>query len=141
MESNDLLARQRAAQAVLKRFQNKRMVMGKRDCVQMGSFLLRERGRASPLAKAGSYTSAYTGARVMKKLGYASLMDALDAIGLERIAPASALLADIVMLPAEGAFGGAISMAVGNGRVLGYHQEIETADILQPLDFIGAWRT
>lgn len=69
-----------------------------------------------------------------------TVADAIDAMGLQRIPPAAALPADLVLLPGDGPFGGSLTMAVGNGRVFGYHEDVVGADILQPLEFVAAWR-
>jgi hypothetical protein len=37
--------------------------------------------------------------------------------------------------------GGALAMAVGNGRVLSYHEDLDGADIVQPIQYLAAWRT
>ena len=136
-----MLDRRDAAQAVIDRFKDQPMVFGKNDCVRMAAFVLRKRGHRPQLGKAGSYTNALGAQRALKRAGYDSLADALDALGLQRIAPAAALPADIIMVPGEGSFGGALQVVVGNGRTLGYHQDLDGADILMPIEFVAAWRT
>lgn len=64
----------------------------------------------------------------------------MDAHGLDRIAPAAALAGDIVMLPGEDALG-SLCIALGNGRVLGFHQDAKGAVVMQPTAFAAAWRT
>ena len=59
-----------------------------------------------------------------------------DASAVGDAAPAAAVVGDIVELPGEPPFG-ALSVAVGNGRVLGYHQDAEGAEILQPTAFLN----
>lgn len=136
----EMLRRQRAAQATVDRFRGVPFAYGKNDCARLAAFALRQMGHKPGLAKAGSYSSALGAARALKRLGHDDLASGLDALGLLRIPPIAALPADLIMLPGEGAFGGAIAMAVGNGRVLGYHEDLDGADILQPVEFVGAWR-
>jgi hypothetical protein len=46
---------------------------------------------------------------------------------------------DIVEMPGSNGFS-SLSIAVGNGRVVGFHEDIPHCDILQPLLISGAWR-
>jgi hypothetical protein len=135
-----LLRRQQAAQAAVDRFKGQPLAYGKNDCVRLAAFVLRKMGRRPQLAKAGSYSTALGAARALQRAGFEDLATAVDALGLPRIAPAAAWVADLVLLPAEGPFGGALSVAVGNGRVLGYHEDVDGADILQPVQYLAAWR-
>jgi len=137
----ELIRRQQAAQSAVNRFRGQPFAYGKNDCARMAALVLRKMGHRSPLAKAGAYSSAIGAAKALKRLGHVSVGDALDAIGLVRIPPAAALPADIILIPGEGPFGGALAIAVGNGRVLGYHEDCAGAEILQPVEFISAWRT
>lgn len=134
-----MLQRVAAAQATVDRFKGRPFRFGTNDCARMVAFHLRQVGRPVRLAKAGSYRSSLGAARALRQLGYASLAAALDGHGLSRIAPAAAVVGDIVELPGEPPFG-ALSVAVGNGRVLGYHQDTAGAEILQPTAFVAAWR-
>ena len=135
-----LLQRQQAAQAAVARFKGQPLIYGKNDCVRLAAFVLRKMGHRPQLAKAGSYSTALGAVRALERAGYEDLAAAVDALGLPRIAPAAAWVADLVLLPAEGPFGGALSVAVGNGRVLGYHEDVGGADILQPVQYLAAWR-
>ena len=75
----------------------------------------------------------------MRRSGHRDLVAAVDAFGLERIAPASALAGDIVALPTDDeVFGAALCVAVGNGRVLGFHEGV--CAVLEPKAFLAAWR-
>jgi hypothetical protein len=135
-----LLRRQQAVQAAVDRFKGQPLAYGKNDCVRLAAFVLRKMGHRPQLAKAGSYSTALGAARALQHAGFEDLAAAVDALGLPRIAPAAAWVADLVLLPAEGPFGGALSVAVGNGRVLGYHEDVDGADILQPVQYLAAWR-
>jgi len=44
------------------------------------------------------------------------------------------------MIPGEAPLDGALTIAVGNGRVLGFHEDVSVAEILQPVEFVTAWR-
>lgn len=137
---HDLEHRRIVAQAAIERFRVDPFKFGSRDCVRLGAFVLRKRRHRVQLAKAGSYSTALGARRALDRAGFATLGDALDSYGLPQIAPAAALPCDLVLIPGEGPFGGALMMAVGNGRVFGYHEDLVGADVLQPVSFIGAWR-
>lgn len=136
----ELLRRQQAAQAAIARFKGQPWQLGKNDCVRLAAFILRKMGHSPQLGKAGSYTTSTGALRALRRAGFDTLGSALDALGLERIAPAAARIADIIMIPGEAPLDGALTIAVGNGRVLGFHQDLATAEILQPVEFVAAWR-
>ncbi|WP_271300632.1 DUF6950 family protein [Sphingomonas sp. CV7422] len=136
----EMIRRQQAAQAAVDRFKGQPWQLGKNDCVRMAAFVLRKMGHRPQLGKAGSYTTAAGAMLALKRAGHDSLAGALDALGLERIAPAAARVADIVMIPGQAPLDGALTIAVGNGRVLGFHEDSGAAEILQPVQFVGAWR-
>ena len=135
-----MIRRQQAAQAAVDRFKGQPWELGKNDCVRMAALVLRKMGHKPQLGKAGSYTTGPGALRALNRAGFTSLADALDALGLERIAPAAARVADIIMVPGEAPLDGALTIAVGNGRVLGFHEDLAAAEILHPVEFVGAWR-
>lgn len=136
----EMIRRQQAAQATVDRFKGAPWQLGKNDCVRVAAFVLRKMGHRPQLGKAGSYKTGAGALRALRRAGHASLADALDALGLERIPPAAALPADIVMIPGEAPLDGALTVAVGNGRVLGFHEDEGAATILQPTEYLAAWR-
>jgi hypothetical protein len=136
----EMVRRQKAAQATVNRFKGAPFAYGRNDCVRMAVFVLRQMGHRPHLGRAGTYSSARGAVRALKRAGFASLAEAMDGQHLARIAPAAALPGDLVMIPAEAPFDGALTVAVGNGRVLGYHQDLDGADILQPVQYLAAWR-
>lgn len=128
-----------AAQKTLDRFKGKPFKFGRWDCAQMVFFHLRAMGRPlKAAARAGSYHSLLGGVKQLKKAGHDDLVALMDS-HLERIPPAAALAGDIVAMPGlEGP--GALTVAMGNGRVLGYHEEAEGAVVMQPVEMVVAWR-
>lgn len=136
----EAIRRQQVAQSAIARFRGIPLAFGTEDCARLATFVLYGMGHRSPLARARRYRTAAGAGRTMKRLGFASLIEAIDGIGLSRIPPAAALPADLVMLPSDDVFGGSLTVAVGNGRVLGYHEDLLGADILQPLEYLAAWR-
>ena len=136
---HEMVRRVDGAQATLDRFKDETFQFGKNDCARMAAYHLRKLGYRPGLAKAGSYRTALSARAALKRAGYDSLADALDGLGLERIAPAAAVVGDIVEMEAGDAFG-ALAVAVGNGRVLGYHEDEPGAVVVQPLSIVVAWR-
>ena len=127
-----------AVEATLARFQGRPLTYGRDDCTRMAAFCLRRLGVRAPLLKAGSYSSALGAAKAMKRLGFDTLDQAVDALGLPRIAPAMCLPGDLLALPAE-QLGVALMIAVGNGRAFGYFDG--RFQVGQPLIYDAAWRS
>lgn len=138
---NPMIRRQLAAQATIDRFQGKPLVLGRDDCARMTVFCLKKLGVKVSLLKAGSYRSETGAARVLKKLGHDSLSDAIDSLGLPRIAPAMCLPGDILSLKAAGSHSVALVVAVGNGRVLGFWEAAGVCTVFQPVEYDLAWRS
>lgn len=135
-----MIRRAHAAQACIDRFAGKPYAPGTRDCVKLAGHSMHKLGRRVGLTKGLRYTTEAGGLKAMRKLGFKSLIEAVDAAGLERIAPASSLPGDIIALDADGesAFGCALTVAVGNGRVVGFQDGVGV--VLQPHAYVAAWR-
>jgi hypothetical protein len=86
----------------------------------MAAHLLHQYGVAVPVMKGLKYSTEAGAARALKRTGFADLIDAVDALGLERIAPAAARTGDLIGMPCDGPWGCALTVAVGNGRVFGF---------------------
>jgi len=132
--------RMEAAQACLDRFAGKSYdPRARRDCAWMARHDLHHLGRRVGQGKLPTYTTELGGIRALKRTGFASLIDYVDSLGLERIAPASALAADIVALPTDHPLG-SLSVNVGNGRLLAYVDGYTDAVVIEPKAFVCAWR-
>src|SRR3546814_7820832 len=79
----------------LAKYRDQPFKWGRYDCARVIAHQAKKLGHKVSLAKAGSYSSALGAKRALAKVGYATLSEALDA-HLPRIAPASALLGDII---------------------------------------------
>ncbi|MEM9965917.1 MAG: hypothetical protein AAGC58_11265 [Asticcacaulis sp.] len=97
---------------------------------------LRHMGHRVSLVKAGEYSSAKGAVRALSRMGYDSLEAALDA-RFVRIAPAEAVVGDIIALPSDCALS-ALAVRLSNGRVL--HSWQGGFSISEPLLFVAAWR-
>lgn len=135
-----LRARQAAFAQTTARFIDRDHAYGKTDCARIAAYHLRKMGHRPKLAKAGSYASLLGAVRALKRTGFASLPEALDAMNLPRIAPASALVGDLLALPGDDDFH-ALQIVAGNGRVFGYHADSPKPCFIQPkLELAIAWR-
>lgn len=132
--------RLRAAQACIDRFAGKAYAPGKRDCLRLVRHALHSARRRVGQGRWPEYSTEAGGLRAMRRRGYSSLVEAMDATGLERIPPAAALPGDIIALPSEEGcpFGCALTVAVGNGRVIGFFQGV--AEVGEPKAYVAAWR-
>lgn len=126
-------------QATVDRFRDMPFKWGTRDCARMVAHHLRHLGYKVRLPPSGSYASRRSAIKAMRAAGYDSLATALDQLGLARIAPAAALPGDIIELPGDTDLG-ALTIAVGNKRLFGYHAAADGATIMQPLEYVAAWR-
>lgn len=137
--TDPMVRRVAAAQATLDKWSKRPMKLGTSDCVRMAADHLRRLGYKVKLPPSGSYRTINSALKALKARGFDTLAEALDAMGMERIAPASALVGDIVMMPAVDRLG-ALAIALSNGRVVGYHEDVPAATVLEPLEFVAAWR-
>ena len=134
------LRRVAAAQATLDRYYGQPFTWGLTDCARLAAHSLRELGVSAPLSRFGRYSTASGAMRALRRRGFTDLGDVLDDMGLLRIPPAAALPGDIVGLDGDATPLTALTVALGNGRVLGFHPEAGmTAAILAPRAYRSAW--
>ncbi|WP_292223935.1 hypothetical protein [Brevundimonas sp.] len=114
-----------------------------RDCIKLAGHSAHKLGRRVSLTKGLRYTTEAGGLKAMRKLGFKTLMDAVEAGGFERIPPAAARPGDIIALKTEdgNAFGCALTVAFDNGRVIGFVDGIGAiCRVDDPSAYIAAWR-
>lgn len=138
--------RMRAAEACRLRFQGKSYKPGARDCPLLALHALRKVGVSVPWARGLKWRDEADGLRVLKSLGFRSLIEAVDSLGLPRIPPAMALAADLVALPTSHQLG-ALAVSMGNGNLLAFTDHSPNAEVLTGVttfvtDSLGpcAWR-
>lgn len=136
---NPLIRRQRAVQVTMERFRGKAFAFGSADCAKMVAFHLKQFGYKVRLSKAGQYTTLLSAQAALRRLGYETLPDALDGHGFERIAPAAALLGDIVSFAGEHPIG-ALGIVVGNGNMMAFHELHDQPVIMTMAQIDTAWR-
>jgi hypothetical protein len=134
-----MVRRRDAAQKTLDTWSKRPMKLGTSDCVRMVAAHLRMLGYRIKLPPSGSYRTINSAKKALRERGFETVADALDALGLARIAPAAAAIGDIVMLPSADGLG-AFGVALGNGRIASYHEDVSTAAVVQPIEYVAAWR-
>lgn len=132
----EILARTQATDKTLAAYIDAPFAWGRRDCGRMVAMHLRHMGHRVSLVKAGEYSSAKGAVRALSRMGYESLEAALDA-QFVRIAPAEAVVGDVIALPSDCALS-ALAVRLSNGRVL--HSWQGGFSISEPLLFVAAWR-
>lgn len=130
-----LVDRVEATQKTVDAFKGKEFDPGKYDCIQLMKLHAKHLHRRIVIPPYGDWASA---ARVMREMGFTTLGEGMDK-HFTRIEPVRAMAGDFIETLGGNGFS-AITVSVGNGRVLGFYEGIPHADILQPLIMTGAWR-
>lgn len=138
----DVLRRQAATQACMDRFAFKAVQPGRRDCGKLAAMAMHQMGRSAKLINASRHTTWAGAVRYIRQAGFADLVALVDAMGMERIAPAAALPADIIAMPSEegDGFGCSLAVALDNGRILGLNPASGLIEPMIPHLFVAAWR-
>lgn len=134
------LVRERATRATLEKYRGKTFDWRTgTTCVHMFRFHLRQLGYRPPTMP--RLRSALIAKREMQRRGWGGVEDLVDAMGLQRIAPAQMMLGDIATGPADEFFG-AIGICAGPLKLLGWREDAADLVVLDT-DFTqltGAWR-
>lgn len=131
----NLFERVQATQKTVDAFKGKQFKEGKFDCIQLVLCHARHCGKRIRIPRYGDWESA---ALVLRQLGFRTLGEAMDH-HFERIDRIRVLAGDYVEVPGNNGFS-SLMVAVGNGRAIGFHEDVPHADILQPVLISGAWR-
>ena len=137
-----MLRRSAATQACMDRFAYKPVEPGVRDCGKLAAHDLHKMGRSAKLLNASRHTTWRGALAYLKRTGFASLVDLIDAMDLERIPPAAALPGDLIAMPTDesNGFGCSLAVALDNGRILGLNPATGLIEPMIPHLFICAWR-
>lgn len=139
------LVRQRAVAACLKKFDGRARKFGQADCVKLAALALRKQRVAVPLLRGVQYRSLTSAVRALQDTGCADLCEAVDALGLARIAPAMTWPGDLIAMPVpdDDPFGASLMVVhtAGARRVLGFDGH-GTIRVVQPdlKACLAAWR-
>lgn len=148
----DLVRRQRAIDASMRRFGGHNFKLGKIDCLKLVRAHAVAMGHRR-LPKVPDYSSPRAAmaalAAVLEARGAdpgGDLGDLLDAVGFERIAPAAMLQGDVALLEAEPQApawrAGGLVVFLGH-KYMGWHADSPVLAICEPLvanPFVSAWR-
>ena len=134
-----LLERRHAAiEATMARYRDKPFQWGKVDCAKVAAFHLKKLGHKILISKAGAYSSPIGAARALKRLGYSTLAEMADGIGLSPIPYSRMLLGDIAEIEGEGPLG-AIGLYAGNGNLFCFHEDHPGLVTFAPTNILRAW--
>lgn len=136
--SHEMVRRVEAATRTLARFEGKTFAWGRADCSRIVAWHLRQLGHKPALTRFGGYRTALGARAALARAGFASIADVLDEMQLPRIAPAAALVGDIVQGEGGDAFG-AYGVMLGNGAMLGFHEDVPFATPLRRISLATAW--
>lgn len=136
---SDYLLRYAAARATKKKFFEQPFEWGTNDCLQMAAFCLKQLGHEEPTSKVRAYTDEKSALKALARAGHRSLVDAVNAYGLEPIAPAMAVMGDIVAYEAVGFGGFGLGVAIGENKFLGCANDI--IDAAPTWVLTHAWRS
>jgi len=123
--------RHAAIEATMTKFRDKPFEWGKVDCARVAAFHLKQLGYKILISKAGRYTTLLGAAKALKRLGYSTLAEMADGLGLVPIVPARMLPGDIVEIVAENPIG-AIGIYASNGNVFCFHDDHPGLITLKP---------
>lgn len=130
--------RHAAIEATMIRFRDRPFAWGKVDCAKVAAFHLKKLGHKILISKAGSYTSPLGATRALRRLGFATLAEMADGIGLTEIPHSRMLLGDIAEIEGDSPLG-SICLYAGNGNLFGFHEEHSGLVTLQPQKILRAW--
>lgn len=130
--------RHAAIEATMAKYRDRPFAWGSVDCAKIAAFHLAQLGHVIRIAKAGGYKTPLGAKRALRRLGYATLAEMADGIGLTAIAPARMLLGDIAETAGDNAIG-TVGLYAGNGNLFGFHQDHPGLVTLQPDNILRAW--
>lgn len=130
--------RHAAIEATMIRFRDRPFAWGKVDCAKVAAFHLKHLGHKILIIKAGSYSSQLGATRALKRLGYATMAETLDGLGLAQISPARMVLGDLAEVEAAAQLG-AIGLYAGNGNLFCFHEDHPGLVAFAPAKILRAW--
>ena len=95
----NLIERVTHTQTTIDKFHGATFKWGEADCAQLAGQHVENFGRTTRLSECPKYVSEKGAKRALSRLGVKTMEDLADAMNFERIAPASAIVGDIVGLP------------------------------------------
>lgn len=129
-----------AAEATMAAFAGQTFGWGRFDCVRLAAHVLRGLGYRPRLSRGGRYSSALGAAKALKRTGFASIEEALDALGLARLPCSYAMAGDIVALPSNSSML-ALGVVIAPGHVLAFSPHDNLCRVATPAarDILTLW--
>lgn len=134
-----MLKRRFVTQATMEKFAKKQFGWANgATCVHLVREQLVGMGHKPPPMK--EFRSALTAKKALQSKGWNDLRAMMDSL-LPAIAPARAMLGDVVEMPSDDDVFGALAVVIGNGRLMGYFGETDMLTIVQPKVVpLAAWQ-
>lgn len=139
----EMIRRAAATQACMDLFAGRTNDLAeRRHCGRLAAQSMMRMGRSAKPLNACRATTLRGILAYLKRNGWDSLVDLMDATGLERIAPAMARPGDIIALPSapNDGFGCSLTVALSDGRVLASNPATGLFEPMTPHLFVAAWR-
>lgn len=118
----------------------RRFRLGRADCARLAADHLARLGWEVDLP---GYRTVAEAARALDAKGYSTPFDGLDAAGLGRIAPAAALVGDVVGFPHPAGDASerlrALGVVLGDRRALAWHQDMPGCGVVNLTNAEAAW--
>jgi hypothetical protein len=130
--------RHAAIEATMARYRGRAFEWGKVDCAKVVAFHLKAMGHKIAISKAGKYCNALGASRAIRRMGYKTLAEMADGIGLVQIPHAYMILGDIAEVEGDTAIG-ALSIYAGNGNVFCFHEDLPGLVTFKPNTILRAW--
>lgn len=134
----ELERRHAAIEATMARYRDRPFAWGKVDCARVAAFHLKQLGFKILISKAGAYRSAATAQNALRRMGYATLAEMADGIGLTPIAYSRMKLGDIAQVPSDHEIGSLLLYA-GSGNCFGFIEGHPGLVTMQPSQILRAW--
>ncbi len=128
--------RQKYTQATVQKYGTRPFRWGVCDCAKIAAFHLRKFRWIVP--KTGGYRTAEEAVARLAALECRDLPQLAAKVGLPEIAPAYAIVGDIVSFAADHPLG-AIGLVVGNGNMMAFHEAHATPVIMSMDQIDRAW--
>jgi hypothetical protein len=135
-ETPDMVRRRDATQRTFDAFMDEPFTWEGSTCIHLAVFHARAMGWDMP--NVPEFHGAAGARMALKKMGVRSVKGLLNSF-FAPIAPAYALVGDLLALPGEKGLEG-VCVVLGNGRCLGWLSGYEGATVLEPLIYRGGWR-
>lgn len=137
---HEMLKRAAVTQACMDRFVGKPLDWKARHCGKLAAHAMHGMGRSAKLLNACRAATPKGAALYLNRQKFASLVELMDATGLDRIPAAAARPGDVIAMRSFNGdpFGCSLAVALDNGRILGFLDGV--CQVLEPHEMMTGWR-